>query len=206
MVPDIDGQGESQIPIKIHRSRDVSDLYTKAMKLIKENYQFEDNDYDIVLLYRNHIINKSNSLKQEGIESNCQVYVCMQRKNYTFKEVLDNRSLNESRLSAAPPSTSRLEEQSSGMGVDQLVPIELIPQQPKAGYKTEPSYLELVRMSLRKLQNVPNFKIYNEHGSIEFIGDTDLTGVDLGKIVTIVPGEAEVYDDQDPTTIKPPVG
>jgi hypothetical protein len=41
-------------------------------------------------------------------------------------------------------------------------------------------------MTKKKLQSVPEFKIYNSFGSVQFIGETDLTGVDLGDVVTIV--------------------
>lgn len=34
-------------------------------------------------------------------------------------------------------------------------------------------------MTEQELKNVLNFKIYNENGSIEFFGTTDLAGVDL---------------------------
>ena len=61
-------------------------------------------------------------------------------------------------------------------------------------------------MTLRELMAVEDFTIYNEHGKIQFEGATDLTEVDLEKIVTIEKGSAEVYDDTDPTTVKPPVG
>jgi len=61
-------------------------------------------------------------------------------------------------------------------------------------------------MTLRELQHVPQFSIKNIHGEIAFDGETDLTDVDLAKIVTIEQGSAEVYADEDPTTVKPPIG
>lgn len=61
-------------------------------------------------------------------------------------------------------------------------------------------------MSLEELKKVRDFTIENEHGSIMFEGETDLTNVDLGKDISIVRGSAEVYNDEDSTTIKPPVG
>ena len=44
---------------------------------------------------------------------------------------------------------------------------------------------DLARMSELQLQNVAEFKVWNEHGSVEWIGQTDLTYVNLEDIVTI---------------------
>ena len=67
--------------------------------------------------------------------------------------------------------------------------------------------IELCRMSLYQLQNVENFKIWNEHGSVEFIDNVDLTDVDLADVVTIVAKYAEVYnDDEQHKNTKPKVG
>ena len=40
-------------------------------------------------------------------------------------------------------------------------------------------------MSDDQLRRVSNFTIYNQYGQIEFIGDTDLTNVDLAEAVSI---------------------
>jgi len=61
-------------------------------------------------------------------------------------------------------------------------------------------------MSLQELQNVENFIIENQFGKIHFIGKTDLTDVDLAATVSIMKQEAEVYNDNDPNVVKPPVG
>ena len=63
-------------------------------------------------------------------------------------------------------------------------------------------------MTTEGLKNVENFTISNEFGSIKFLGKTDLTNVDLAKIVTIKLRTAEVYNDNDPIQLKakPPVG
>ncbi len=89
-----------------------------------------------------------------------------------------------------------------------MAPLELLPKEPKEGYHLIPSMALLARMTTSQLQHVKGFRIGNEHGSIEFEGETDLTGVDLAKIVTITHMEAEVYNDKDPEQLKmkPPVG
>ena len=61
-------------------------------------------------------------------------------------------------------------------------------------------------MSSSALKKVENFKVSNEYGSVEWSGETDLTFVDLADIVTIVQGNAEVYDDERHGLTKPEVG
>lgn len=87
-----------------------------------------------------------------------------------------------------------------------FAPPERLPKAPKTGYNITPNFVALSRMSLHELQNVENFTIENEHGKIQFIGKTDLTDVDLAATVSIMRQEAEVYNDNDPNVIKPPVG
>jgi len=70
-----------------------------------------------------------------------------------------------------------------------------LPKAPKANYKITPDLATLYRMTEAQLKAVEDFTIENEFGSIEFFGTTDLTGVDLGDIVTIEQGNCEVYDD-----------
>ena len=51
-----------------------------------------------------------------------------------------------------------------------------------------------------------NFKVWNEHGSIEWVDRTDLTNVNLADIITIQRQQVEVYDDERHATTKPTVG
>lgn len=52
-------------------------------------------------------------------------------------------------------------------------------------------------MTEQELKNVLNFKIYNENGSIEFFGTTDLAGVDLGNDVQINKSSVIVYGEDE---------
>jgi len=49
-------------------------------------------------------------------------------------------------------------------------------------------------MTREELQRVDSFEISNEHGRIFFFGETDLTGVDLSREVTINKNSIEVYE------------
>jgi len=75
-------------------------------------------------------------------------------------------------------------------------PFDAVPKAPKPGYKVTPNMVALARMSLKELEEVNNFKVENEHGSVEWPGKTDLTGVDLADTITIRSKEAEVYADE----------
>ena len=61
-------------------------------------------------------------------------------------------------------------------------------------------------MSLEEVQRVKNFRVWNEFGEVEFLGETDLTDVDLGDVITITLKSVEVYDDTRHAHTKPPVG
>ena len=54
---------------------------------------------------------------------------------------------------------------------------------------------ELLKMSDEELSGVPDFTIFNDFGSIQFLGETDLRDVDLADVVTIANKEVEVYNE-----------
>jgi hypothetical protein len=56
------------------------------------------------------------------------------------------------------------------------------------------------------LQSVSEFKVENEFGYIQFLGETDLTDVDLADAITIERCCVEVYDDLKLKETKPKVG
>jgi nuclear pore complex protein Nup98-Nup96 len=58
---------------------------------------------------------------------------------------------------------------------------------------------------VKELESVKSFKVSNEFGSVEFIGETDVTRVDLGDIINIEEKNLEVYDDERHVD-KPAVG
>jgi hypothetical protein len=60
-------------------------------------------------------------------------------------------------------------------------------------------------LTVKELESVKSFKVSNEFGSVEFIGETDVTRVDLGDIINIEEKNLEVYDDERHVD-KPAVG
>lgn len=59
-------------------------------------------------------------------------------------------------------------------------------------------------MTIKQLAEVESLCVYNEHGAVNFIGKTDVIGLDLADLITITPKSVEVYDDT--RHAKPPVG
>ena len=85
-------------------------------------------------------------------------------------------------------------------------PKEMWPTAPKEGIQCYPDLEKLCAMTVKELENVESFKVWNEHGSIEWVDKTDLTSVDLADIISIQRLQVEVYDDERHAATKPTVG
>ena len=70
---------------------------------------------------------------------------------------------------------------------------DLLPTFDSNKYSISPSILELSRLTNEELKNVKNFKVYNKHGSVEFLEPVDLTNKNLNDIITIEEGLVSVY-------------
>ena len=82
-------------------------------------------------------------------------------------------------------------------GQDKLVPLELVPKLTKAGYKCNPSILELSRKTEEELKKVEGFRIYNKYGEVEFMEPINLLGLNLDEQVTIEPNAIDTGDKLD---------
>jgi hypothetical protein len=60
-----------------------------------------------------------------------------------------------------------------------------VPKAPKSGYRIEPEFIVISRMTLDELRSVEGLKLSNEFGSVEFLGKTDISQVDFDDVVTI---------------------
>ena len=78
---------------------------------------------------------------------------------------------------------------------DTLASFEELPKLHRSGYKMKPSIIELARKTKSELQKVPNFTVENENGKIVFEGETDVTGLDIDKILEIGNRVVVVYPD-----------
>ena len=98
-------------------------------------------------------------------------------------------------------STASRRQEESSRGA-RMASMSTVPKLSKQGYETEPSYMNICRMSESELANVEDFAIKNHWGRIEFLGRTDLRGLNLDKIVVIEKGKVEIYpENQDRPTI-----
>ena len=106
-------------------------------------------------------------------------------------------------LNAEIVQAELIEQSHRGLGAPDIE-FDDYPTRPKEGYRTVPDYDEgLLRMTKAELENVSDFVIENDHGRIRFLGTTDLTGVDLARVVTIKARSVDVYPDESD---RPPRG
>jgi len=92
-------------------------------------------------------------------------------------------------------TTSNSEEETEQAPPNEPVP-SYVPILTKRGYKTNPSYDHIRHMTASELARVPNFQIFNDYGSILWLGETNIVGLDLDELVTIDANHfVEVYPD-----------
>ena len=73
----------------------------------------------------------------------------------------------------------------------------------KPGYFTKPDIKDLTQFKFETLMEIEGFSIRNKHGMIEFEGLTDVTYLNLDKLVDIDQNVIEVYPEN---VKKPPLG
>lgn len=81
--------------------------------------------------------------------------------------------------------------------------VSYVPVLTRKGYQTEPAYSQLCRMSEAELKTLHNFTIQNQYGRVQFFDETDVRGLDLDRLVSIEPGQVEIYPEG---TVKPQRG
>jgi hypothetical protein len=83
-------------------------------------------------------------------------------------------------------------------GLSSIVPDEDVPILTRPEYSTSPSMIDIARMSASELRSIENFTISNEFGSVEFPGRSDLTGLNLDRIVQIHQDSVILYPEGCP--------
>ena len=134
--------------VKIHRTRDMKDLYAKIRRIIRDDGRWAPDIKDIKILYKNSIVSENISLKQAGIEKEAKVTVVYER--------IENAQVWEEAVKVPLRTTPVINERA--------------PKMPKAGYVTSPSISDLQKMSTIELEGVKNFTISNNFGLIEYPG------------------------------------
>ncbi len=51
-----------------------------------------------------------------------------------------------------------------------------------ARYESQPRWEEICRMSRKEVERVEGFTVENRHAKITFLGETDLSGMDIDKL------------------------
>ena len=65
-----------ELNVQIHKSRDVSDLYSRAKSWMVDEFDFRpDLGQEFVLLYKNKRIDRNVTLKAAGLETDSKVFV-----------------------------------------------------------------------------------------------------------------------------------
>ena len=171
-----------------HKTRLVSELAEQAKKWLATVLhvdQLDDKD-EVAFYLKSAPLNLSKTLEEEGVTGDkplvtmfhMRVEENMQRPRM---EVVPNKSVSEQIMEKELPC-----------------PPEYLPKPPAPGYFTKPSMDEMSKMSLRQLQRLPCFDIWNEHGKIHFhthkdCDGVDVTEVDLAAVVKIQQRDIEVY-------------
>ena len=76
--------------------------------------------------------------------------------------------------------------------------MQTLPTLAREGYYTVPSMAELREMPAGRLTSLRGFRVGRVgYGEVRWVGDVDVTGLDLDSIVFIEEGDASVYGDAE---------
>ena len=166
------------IKLKMHNSRKINELKTVAFNKVSGIIRIKSKVEDSKLIKDDNEIDNNQTLKEANVANDDILYL----------EILE------------------LTKKYSMLLSSKYVDPELLPTLTKNGYKITPDLAKLSKMSLEELKTIEDFIIENEHGKIIFNGLTDVTELNLDKIVQINKKEVLVYPENDVDTSKPEIG
>jgi len=172
--------------LKANKDQTFKSLKEQILENLKRNYSI-DTTKKYRFLNKELVLSDCSTLEQAKI-----------RNEDRIRLVMDLEAEEDKEVEIESASESEDEEPSY-----KLAPVELIPKPLKEGYKMNPDYASLCRMSEDQLRKVSNFSIENEFGKIEFQGKVDLTGENLRDNIIIRHKEIVVYPED---FNKPPKG
>ena len=89
-----------------------------------------------------------------------------------------------------PPKSRSLKGNSSKFPhLKRMAPEGLVPVMKSSNFQSHPRKVILSRMTESELKTIEGFKIWNEHGSIEWEGQTNVLGLNIDEIVKIDKGQ-----------------
>ena len=162
----------------------------KKYSIVKESCSIEDahiQDKDIIYILLKENFNNESEHKTSHQNTN---------KSSNITHNLSSAKKKSKKIKSFSHSLS-LEHEDMTTANKEFAPIDKIPILTKPGYKSEPDYREIVRMSLEELQNVKDFAIYNDYGKIKFPGSTNLEGLNIDDIVNIEDKLVSLYQIND---------
>lgn len=191
--------------IKINKNKPVSLLKKTIADELCEKYPavFRKIKEDSFLLMKNYaIVRDEATVESAKLNDGDTVYILLHERfekiKFAKEEEASKNKLNrkESSISNANDSKKKRSAAKAKENKElksELAPIEKLPKLERKGYYTIPSYSEICRMSLKELENVEDFTIYNEFGKIVFEELTDLTELNIDQIVNICEREITLY-------------
>jgi nuclear pore complex protein Nup98-Nup96 len=180
VIVKLDNQ-EVIVTLKANKEQTFKSLKEKVLEKLRRSYGL-DTTRRYRFLNKELVLSDQLTLEQAKIKNEDRIRLVMDLEEEKDEEVeIESASESEDEEIA-----------------HKLAAMELIPKPPKEGYRINPDYASLCRMSEDQLRNVSNFSIANEFGKIEFQGKVDLTGGNLRDDIVIRHREVVVYpEDSD---------
>lgn len=192
-------------PILFRKIKEDQFLLMKNYSIVREdNNTIESakiNNGDIIYILFHERFEKIKISKEESKETSQNINnATSSTGRLVRKESSNSNQVSEQKKKRASKSKEHLRD-----AKNELAPIEKLPKIEKLGYYTIPSYKEICRMTLKELENIKDFTIYNENGKIIFEGITNLCELNVDQIVSINPREITLYKNGK-NNITPEVG
>jgi len=191
----------------IHKNNKITLLKQSICDKLKEDNKFKKykkfSVNSFILMKKYSILRELATITEANIQDKDIIYVLL-KENFSESNESVKGAPSVSKHSASAKKKSKKHHSKSLEREESLVssyrdfaPIEMIPILTKPGYKTEPDYKVICRMSLEELQNVRDFAIYNDYGRIEFPYVTNLESLNLDEIVNIEDKLISLYQIND---------
>lgn len=187
---------EEVLLLSIDRNRTIRELIELAVNKLKNKYSGIESSL-IQMVHKSRILSQDNTLEDSGVQSGMKFDMLVQEKPTTITPTARPEELETvSRKRRSEPETR-----------DYLVSTDKLPIATKPGYRLNPSLIEMARMTEYELMNVRDLFIENEHGKIQWVGRTNVIGINFDELVRISTFAAEVYPAEvEAKGLKPEVG
>ena len=168
--------------IEINKNRSVGDLKKYILEEIpKFNFSVEELSSSSDFKFGRVVFQDSKKLKDIEEIENCDIVLEINKK------INEKDSKEERRI--------EMIEEINNPDLDDICPKKLLPVFTKSNYNIHPPMTEIARMKTKEIKKVKDFSIWNEYGKIEWLGETDLTEINIDLWVLIKKEGVEVYPE-----------